>query len=229
MNDKDIELLSRHLDGELDELSSRRVSQRLSAEPQLRSTFARMAAIDQRVKQAFARDDQVPGHIAALLDAHAVDAAPAPRRYSALPYAMAASLAAVTGLLLAALWQSTPAEPGLAQVLESTPSMAEGWQSLADGRRMRPVLSFQDVDGAWCREYLVSNDGRGSRGVACRDSGRWQTRIEVAAEIPGSSADYRPAGATDADAVADYLDKRADGIALSADEETTLIARDWND
>jgi len=228
MNDKDFELLSRHLDGELDELSARRVAQRLAAEPQLRSTFARMAAIDQRVKQAFAGGDQVPAHIAALLEAHAADGAAAPRRRTAWPYAVAASLAAVTGLFLAGVWQA-PAEPSLAQVLESTPSMADGWQPLSDGRRMRPILSFQDVDGAWCREYLVDDSGRGSRGVACRDGGQWQTRIEVAAEIPGSRSDYRPAAAADADAVADYLDKQADGIALSRAEETVLIAKDWHD
>ncbi len=231
MKDKDFELLSQHLDGELDELSTRRVAQRLAAESDLRVTFARMTAVDQQLKRAFSGDDKVPAHIAAMLESGAagnVSALPRPPVKAAWHYAAAASVAAIAGLLVALQWQQPGSGgPTVAEVLEITPSMASGWQPLADGRQMRPVLSFRDVDGAWCREYLVNDHGKGTRGVACRDGGNWKTRLAVAADIPGSADAYRPAGANDADAVADYTARRADGIALSADDEATLIASDW--
>ena len=158
------------------------------------------------------------------------EAVPAPaRRQRAWPYAVAASLvAAVAGLVFTLQLQPTsPHGPTVAEVLEITPSMASGWHPLADGKQIRPVLSFRDVDGAWCREFLLDNHGQGSRGVACRDNGRWETRLAVATELPGNGGDYRPASSADVDAVADYTARRADGIALSASEEASLIARDW--
>ncbi len=225
MNDKDFELLSQYLDGELDELSTRRVSQRLGSEQELRATFARMTAVDQRIKQVFNAPEQVPAHIAAML---ASAPAAQPRRAMQWAFAAAASVAAAAGLMLTLQWQQPEsAGPTVAEVLEITPSMASGWQPLADGRQIRPVLSFRDVDGAWCREYLVENQGKGTRGVACRDQGKWETRIAVATVIPGANDAFRPAGAGDADAVADYTASRADGFALSASEEAKIIASDW--
>ncbi|TGD76153.1 hypothetical protein E4634_00990 [Mangrovimicrobium sediminis] len=225
MNDKDFELLSQYLDGELDELSTRRVAQRLGSERELRETFAHMTAVDQSIRQVYSASEQVPAHIAAMLES--ATAAP-PRRTTQWAFAAAASVAAAAGLMLTLQWQQPEsAGPTVAEVLEITPSMASGWQPLADGRQIRPVLSFRDVDGAWCREYLVEDHGKGTRGVACRDQGKWETRIAVAAVIPGANDAFRPAGAGDSDAVADYTASRADGIALSASEEAKIIASDW--
>ena len=106
--------------------------------------------------------------------------------------------------------------------------MATGWEAIADGRQVRPVLSFKDQDGNWCREFLVSQGEDSSRGVACRQQGAWNTQVLATADIPGEASDFRPAGAGDADAVADYMTEHAAGIALSANEEAELIENDWN-
>ena len=105
--------------------------------------------------------------------------------------------------------------------------MAEGFETLNDGSEVRPVLSFQSVDGHWCREYLLSISGEGQRGVACRQAGQWQTRIVAATELPGSASEFRPAGAGDADAVANFLADNATGIALGAADEQALIKANW--
>lgn len=226
MNDRDFELLSQYLDGELDELSTRRMAQRLESEPALRDIFKEMVTLDQQLQQLLGSGDKVPAHVAELLRGNA----PARRSVSRrpLPYAIAASLAAIGGLLLTLQLQtSSPSGPSVAEVLEITPSMADGWQPLADGKRVRPILTFRDVDGAWCREFLMDNHGQGSRGVACRDQGQWETRIAVAADLPAGGEMFRPASSADVDAVADYTARRADGIALSSREESELIAGDW--
>ncbi|MFV8816872.1 anti-sigma factor family protein [Haliea sp. E17] len=227
INDSDFELLSQYLDGELDELSTRRIAQRLQAEPALRATLNQLAALDQNIQLSLAGRGDVPAHVAALLR----PAAPAAafRKNRQWHYAVAASLVAAAGALLAVQLQTgKPSGPTVADVLEITPSMATGWQPLAGDRRIRPILTFRDVDGAWCREFLLDNQGKGSRGVACRDQGKWETRIAVAAELPdGGPEMFRPASSFDVDAVADYTARRADGIALSAGEESALIAGDW--
>jgi len=228
MTDNDFALLSQYLDGELDELSTRRVEQRLGSEPALRETLQELATLDQQIQQAFLASGAVPAHVAEMLRPAPARKANSGRRIWG--YAAAASVAAVAGLI-ATLQVPQPGNSGptIAEVLEITPSSAEVWHPLSDGKRIRPILSFRDVDGAWCREFLLDNHGEGSRGVACRDAGKWETRIAVSADLPGSQYDYRPASSSDVDAVADYTARRADGIALSAGEESKLIAADWQE
>ncbi|MEP4148531.1 MAG: hypothetical protein ABJL54_15045 [Halioglobus sp.] len=231
MTDKDYELLSQYLDQELDALAARRLEQRLSSEPELQATLNRLSNIDTRLKKAFSGTDQAPTHLKDMLRPTPSNVVAFPKRSRpAWQYAAAASLVAAVGLILTPKWQdSTQSGPSLASVLESTPSMADGWKTLSDGRDIRPVLSFKEVDGAWCREYLISVEGAGERGVACRDNGYWNTRVIAPTDLPGDAADFRPAGAGDADEVAEYLKNRADGIALSASAEETLISSNWND
>jgi hypothetical protein len=230
MNEQDYQLLSQYLDGELDELSASRLQQRLQAEPELKSTLNKLGEMDNRVKGAFEGQDQAPQRLIDMLRPTPSNVVAFPTRQPrpAWQYAIAASLVAAAGLLLMPNSQnSAPTGPTLASVLESTPSMASGWETLADGRDIRPVLSFRDIEGSWCREFLVADSGDGERGVACRENGNWHTQVLAAADIPGPSSEFRPAGAGDADVIADYLAQRAADIALSAQEEQALIAADW--
>lgn len=230
MNEQDYQLLSQYLDGELNPFAARQLEQRLQSEPDLQATLNDMGELDSRVKQAFTGTDEVPQHVAAMVRPAAnVVAFPQRRQRSAWQYAVAASLVAAAGVLLAPQWQQgSPAGPTLADVLETTPSMADGWKTLDDGTEVRPVLSFSSVDGNWCREYLLNLSGEGQRGVACRETGDWNTRVITAAELPGSASEFRPAGAGDADAVADFLATHAKGIALSAADEQALIESSWD-
>lgn len=229
MNEQDFQLLSRYLDGELNEIAARQLERRLEAEPELRATLDEMSGLERRLKQAFAGTDETPEAVAAMLRPASNVVSLTPRKQRpAWHYAVAASLVAAVGALLAPQWQQNSAtEPTLAEVLEQSPAMAEGWQTLADGSSARPVLSFQSLDGSWCREYLLKVADEGQRGVACREAGQWTTRIVAAAELPGSASEFRPAGAGDADAVADFLAEHAAGIALGAAEEQALIENHW--
>ena len=229
MNEQDHQLLSQYLDGELDAFSTRSLEQRLDAEPELKAALNRLGELDDRVKQAFAGTAEAPEHVRALLrPASNVVAFPQRTARPSWQYALAASLIAAAGLVLAPQWQqSTTTGPTLASVMESTPSMASGWEMLSDGSQVRPVLSFSASNGNWCREFLVSKEGEGQRGVACREAGEWQTKVLASAELPGTASEFRPAGAGDADIVAKYLADNAQGIALSATEEQALIGGNW--
>lgn len=230
MNEQDFELLSQYLDGELDLFSARRLEQRLAAEPALASALQQLREQDASLQAAFVDKDRVPDRVVGLLkDRGNVVALPRPSApRPAWHYAVAASLVAAIGLVLAPPWK-TPGDANatLASVLESTPSMAQGWASLEDGSQVRPVLSFRDVQGNWCREYLATDGDSASRGVACRDQGEWQVQVLAATDLPGDSDRFRPAGAGDSDLIARFLSERAAGIALSANQEAALIDRHW--
>ncbi len=228
MSDQDYELLSQYLDGELDSLSRHRLEQRLAEEPALQSLLERLQAQDEALRAAHQDTDGVPARIRALLGGNVVAFPKQRGQRPAWQYAVAASLVAAAGLLLTPSWDRTPSNAvNLANVLEEAPSMASGWIAMDDGSQVRPVLSFRDTDGNWCREYLLSTGSEAARGVACRQDSEWNTAILVTADIPGSAGDFRPAGAGDADAIADYMADKAAGIALSATEEAELIASDW--
>lgn len=229
MKEQDFELLSQYLDGELGPVDSAALKQRLAEDRELSGTLERLRMQNERIRDAFANTDKAPAKICALLEQDSnVVALPRRTARPAWHYAVAASLVAAAGLLLTPNWnQQSDGDALLAQVLEQTPSMASGWETLGDGRQVRPVLSFRHRDGNWCREYLLSSSDGSSRGVACRSGASWQTMIIADAEIPGDSSAYRPAGAGDAQPVARYLAEQADGIALSAAEEAELIANDW--
>jgi hypothetical protein len=228
MNDLDYELISRYIDGELAADEALALRRRLLAEPELRTAYDRMRRADDRVRGAFAGAwaEQVPERISALL-AGSSQGGNSQRR-AAWGVAVAASVLAAAGLLLNPEWRGgNSGDAELAAVLETTPSGGPQWQELADGRQVRPILSFAHVDGHWCREYLLSRDGATYRGVACRTGGEWVTGVLDTQPAPGGTTEYRPAGADDADSVAAFIAEHGAGIALSRSEEADLIASQW--
>ena len=227
MKDQDYELLSQYIDGELEAGKAQALRQRLLAEPELRATYDRMRASNSRLRDAFADplNEQVPQHISNLLT-HSRSGTGQRRAFWGA--AVAASVLATAGLLLNPDWRDAPSgDNALAAVLELTPSGGADWKALADGRQVKPVLSFAHTDGSWCREYLLTEEGATYRGVACRTGGQWVTSILDTQPAPGGTSQYRPAGADDADAVAAFIEQHGAGIALSRSEEAELIARRW--
>lgn len=243
MNERDYELLSQYLDNELASPEAQALRRRLLAEPELRAELDRMRRVNDEVVDAFdvPGADRVPPAIAARMGAEqptavnvtvlrggAAALAPAPWKL-----AIAASLVAAAGVLMVPDWQQAGQMDGfssqqmLSQALETSSSRADGWDTLEDGRQLRAVLSFASRDGSWCREYLVSEAETTYRGVACRSEGHWNTLVLVQAELPGSSSDFRPAGAGDSDRIASYINTHAKDIPLSIQQEQALIARQW--
>ena len=229
MNDLDYELISQYIDGELAADEARALRRRLLAEPELRAAYDRMRRADDRVRGAFsgAWTERVPERVSALLAGGSQGGSS--QRRTAWGVAVAASVLAAAGLLLNPDWRSADTgDTALAAVLETTPSGGPQWQELADGRQVRPVLSFAHVDGSWCREYLLSRDGATYRGVACRSDGEWVTSILDPQPVPGSATEYRPAGAGDIDSVAAFIAEHGAGIALNRSDEARLIASQWS-
>jgi negative regulator of sigma E activity len=176
MKDQDYELLSQFIDGELPAEASQELRGRLLAEPELRATYERLRKLDGRIRETFNAPgtDTVPSRVTSLLERRKNSA---DRKHAGWGFAVAASLLAAAGLLLSPDWrQQQTGAPSLASVLDTTPSSGAAWETLGDGRQVQPVLSFAHIDGTWCREYLLSDDGATYRGVACRNEGRRQRR-----------------------------------------------------
>ncbi|MDO8862940.1 hypothetical protein Q6D67_14620 [Haliea sp. E1-2-M8] len=241
MQDRDFELLSAYVDGELEPAAAAALTSRLAQEPALSARLAELQTLHSELQDAATSDDgtPVPARIRELLQ-------PRPGRIRSLPHrlarfqgnlrqglAIAASLTAVAGLLLASQWQNglegAADDVLLAAALETLPSRAAGWDTLDDGRRLRAVLSFPNKEGSWCREYILADEDSAIRGVACRDSSNWTTRIAVPqALLPGGDEEaYRPASASDSGDFARFIDQHVAGDVAGAESEAGLIAGSW--
>jgi hypothetical protein len=241
MTTQDEELLSRYLDGELPAADALHLQNRLNAEPQLQLSLQRMQEVNETLKSNFntpaART--VPARIISMLTRSAaannvsetnVVAFSGRQRKAGWSFAVAASIMAASGLLLVqGTGPQSSSDVQLAQVLETTPSKADGWDVLTDGRQVRPMLTYARIGGGWCREYLLSEQGEHSHGIACRSSqGTWVTEtLDTQARQAASSDEYRTAGAGDSDQVAHFIQSSAADIALSAEKEQELISDGW--
>ena len=229
MKDQDYELLSQYIDAELPAAAAQQLRQRLMAEPELRAAYNSMRNANNTVHDTFnaSGNDAVPSRVSSLLQGKGASNT---QKRAAWGMAIAASLVAATGLLLTPDWRQSNVgseDHLLTAALDSTPSQGDGWNLLSDGRQIRPVLSFAHVDGSWCREYLVQEEGASQRGIACRNQGQWVTAVLASQPMPGSNGEYRPAGAADADMINTFISSNATGIALSREEESTLISSRW--
>lgn len=244
ITEQDYELLSQYLDGELPAGMQAQLEQRLASEPLLQAGLQRLQALQRQLQASYSHlgDGPVPARTLALLQGaqSANTQHPLPpvqivqiphKRTMYRGFALAASLVVAVSAVLVSQWNQQPAQPGadalLSSALENTPSRASGWETMADGRTIRPVLSFQNSTGNWCREYLAGDSEGHWHGVACRSDGAWTTEVLAAAQVEDSSAQYRPAGATDQIDVADFIDRNATGIPLDASEEASIMARGW--
>lgn len=232
-NQRDDEILSAFIDGELavDQLTSTRA--RLLAEPRLRARYDRLKCVDERLRGALhaAGGDSVPEHIRQLLTPEEAETGSlATMRRAGWGLAIAATILAVSGQLLNPQWRNADdnRDAEIASILEMTPSRGSGWESLPGGDTLRPVLSFRSNSGTWCREYLLRADDGAWRGVACREDRVWRTRvISDVGEREFAEDRYRPAGAGDSDSITTFIDRHAADVPLSAREEAALIDSEW--
>ena len=193
--------------------------------------------------------DHAPARAAGLEDPADRRAAQADRAVSLRKWALplAASLALAVGLGGGyALWDLGTPRPGAGQVigaiptdsplhraLETTPSgRALAWDD-PDGQRrgeIRPLLTFRDDAGRYCREYQSFGGDldmtRGVIGVACRGGpGTWRHEISVAAR-PSSEGVYQPAGLGQATLEA-YLTELMSGAPLDHAAERAVLEAGW--
>ncbi len=223
------EMLVAYADGELDEISLRRVERRLAEDDALAARLAahrRVAASLDREFGSLAQE-QVPERFRMLLEesVRTVSIAPppvaAPRPQRWVPFALAASLA--LGLLV-----------GHGLHADDAPIRVQGAHMIAQGALAKALdtqlasaqpadaetrigLSFRRKDGNWCRSFT----GGALAGVACRSGSQW--RLEQV--LPGQREEgaYRQASSGDPRIVATVEELMADAPADAAAE---MRARD---
>lgn len=240
MSEHEHELLSQYLDGELGASEVLELERALDGDLALRTRFEQMRSIDSSLRNAFKGDltETIPAHITQMLAPQSnVVAFPARASKARVKanwgLAVAASLMAASGLLMFQQTQVASVDQGMdaliAQELEQSPSRAEGWNLLADGREMRPVLSFRSKDNGWCREFLLSDQGAQQRGVACKSENQWIAAVigSIDTQITNAATDYRPAAAADLGSVQAFVDSQADDIPLGLSTEAKMIEGGW--
>lgn len=239
--------LSAYIDGELAADERARVEAALAASPALKS---RLAALRRASAEALATLSDIdhrplPASVQALLATPAPVAsivAAAPRRQAVWSQplrsmALAASVALVVGvgaghfatMELTLNSRMATQSAGLIQassplyaVLEKAPS---AYGETVGATTMTPVLTFATVDGAYCREFVVTGAKAASRNLACRDDGQW--RLVAMTAVAATATDhYAPAGGS-----AGVIDAAIDGLIagdpMDAAAETQLIAKGW--
>ena len=233
MTDIDEAMLIALVDGELDEVTRRRVERAVADDPALATRLAAHRQLRDRLARHYApiADDPVPPHMRALLERSATVmplARPAARwRNWAMGGAIAASLVLGLGLGRLTGGQDGPvgiedgvmvAQGPLADALDTQLASASGNAAIRIG------LTFQRKGGGWCRSF----DGAVA-GVACREGQRWQ----VQQALPGAGPDagqggtaYRQASSSDARVMA-TIDALADGAPVDAAGEIRARQSGW--
>ena len=131
------------------------------------------------------------------------------------------------------------ARGNLKDALDSVPSGTR--MVSAQGATLRPVLTFRNQSGQYCRQYEVGlADGQHVAGLACRGAdGTWGVQLQASADTKtdGSSAkgrnDSEPgayetaSGPTRVPAIEAKIDEIIQGDALGREEEGELLRKSW--
>ena len=236
LTEQDHQLLSQFVDGELPAAVARDLERRLACEPALKMRLGELQNLDNTLRGAFAAPglETVPPHIRRLLNPVPAGVIPLrPRRSRHWGYALAASLAVALCGTLVTQWEHAGNAPGtgfdssLARALEQTPSSGSQWTPLADGSKVRPILSFRSDSGEWCREYELAQSTSTYHGVACRHDQQWRSAVVVEKTLSIGPGEYRPAGSAEPASVAAFVDQHLVDIPLDAGQEAALISAGW--
>ncbi len=194
-----------YVDGELAPADRQRVADLIARDPAMARKAALFAGSAKAVAQLQA-NDSAPADVMARLRRQ-IGASPAPAAATVVPFprparramplwsgAVAASLTLAVGLGGGlALNRGAASDDALFAALDSLPSGQA--LTLADGRIVQPVATFQTGDGALCREYeTVAPAGQGLVTIACAGPDGWDMRLIIATD---TTAGYAPASAPD--------------------------------
>ncbi|WP_242123133.1 anti-sigma factor [Sphingobium sp. Sx8-8] len=230
MTDIDEALLIAWVDGELDDVTRRRVDRAVAEDPSLAQRLEMHRQLRERLSGHYApvEAEPVPAAMLAVLEESAKVvplARPAPPRWRqwGIGGAIAASL--VLGLGIGRL-SGGPAGPvgvkdgvmvaqgRLASALDTQLASAQ------DGAAIRIGLSFQRKGGGWCRSF----EGEAMSGVACREGEGWQMQQLVPGT--GQGTDYRQASSGDARVMA-TVEALMEGAPADARQERAAKEKGW--
>jgi negative regulator of sigma E activity len=216
----DRETIGAFVDGELDEISRRRIETAVRNVPEL----ARQVEAERRVRTALrARFDPIveqplPERLVAAVREGAKIQSIAPKRRHWMPLAVAASVVAlaIAGLQLRPAPNPNLASGPLATALETQLASAQP----ADAA-IRIGLTFKARDGAWCRTF----DQREGSGIACRSNEHWEMRRLESENELGGNVQYRQATSAESAVAAQEM---AAEPPLDAEGERKLVASGWS-
>jgi len=216
-----------YVDGELDEITRRRVERAMAEDPALAEAVARDRALREALRARFApyAEAPVPDRFRSLLGAEVEPITAATRRRRIRPRlwiegaAIAATL--VLGIAVGRQLDIGPVESRHgALIARGHLSAALDTQLASTQPNDAPVrigLTFRVRDGAICRTF----SGQQLQGIACRDGPSWNLVRTATGERPGA---YRQAAsgalATDAQAM-------MAGSPFSAAQEASARSRGW--
>lgn len=226
------ETVAAFVDGELDDVTARRVEREAAGDPALAAQIARHRALKRQLTAHYApiAEEVVPDRLRALLvgdakvDSSLTDRREAKRgRFAAMQWgAMAASLA--LGLTLG-LRPWMPAADVTAENgrLVAAGSLADALDSqLASSQpgdaRVRIGLSFRDRQGRYCRSF----ESTVVDGISCREDGRWALERTLRGQAP---SEYRQASSG---ALASAVAEMTDGEPFDAAAERAARDAGWN-
>ncbi len=244
------EQLSAYLDGELPDELMAAVKAAVTDDPKIAERVSALDMADQSVKAAYGdiADEPIPAEILALLDDEPVTNNVVPFRaristFSVSKWAapLAATLAMMIGLtvgrgtlvasgdsgaLYAQLTGTITTSSPLYDVLESRPSAVEVRFNNDADIAIKPTLTFQTVDGQYCREFQAQSKASALRGVACRSETNWNILTLNQAERYDVEG-YQTASGTSAEIVNQIIDTIISGDPLSSEDENKLIMLGW--
>lgn len=221
-----------YIDGELDDLTARRIEREAETDTALAAEIAKHRALKAQLAAHFApiAEEPVPERLRALLATNeTVDTSLAARREAKRPRfgaihwgAMAASLALgiTVGTQPWAPAQSIATSNG---TLVASGPLAEALDTQlasnqAAGAAVRIGLSFRSKDGHYCRSFESAEVD----GIGCRDAGRWRLERTLQGQ---RGSDYRQASSGElAGAVAAMMA----GDPLDADAERAARDGGWS-
>ncbi|HET6526038.1 anti-sigma factor [Sphingopyxis sp.] len=219
------------VDGELDDLTARRIEREAATDAALAAEIARHRALKTRLTAHYApiAEEAVPERFRSLLavdnkvDTSLTDRRNARRaRFSGMHWGtIAASL--ILGLMIGL----RPWVPGAEVAIDGGTLVAAGplaealdtqlASSQPGDAAVRIVLSFEDKAGRYCRSF----ESRAIDGIGCREQDRWQ----IERTLPGQTrGDYRQASSGELAAAAAAMMKRG---ALDARAERAARDAGW--
>ena len=230
MTDIDEAMLIAWVDGELDEVTRRRVDRAVGEDPSLAARLEMHRRLRNRLSGHYAPigSEPVPASMRNLLEDQAkvvpLDRPAVPRwRNWSFGGAIAASLVLGLGIGHLSRGPSGPvavkdgvmvAQGDLASALDNQLA------SVQQGAAIRIGLSFRRKGGGWCRSF----EGGVASGVACREDRGWQVQQLIPGE--GPRTDYRQASSRDVRIMA-TVDALMDGAPADARQEAAAKAEGW--
>lgn len=230
MTDIDEAMLIAWVDGELDEVSRRRVDRAIAEDPALAQRLAAHRQLRERLSGHYApvEAEPVPPGMRALLEESGkiipIGHSSAPRQRKLwIGGAIAASL--VLGLGIGRMSHGPTGPVGLSNgVMMAKGDLASALETqLASAQQDAPIrigLSFKRRGGGWCRSF----EGSIMSGVACREGGGWQ--VEQLVPAGSRSTEYRQASSTD-ERVTSTIDALMEGAPADAAQEAAARASGW--